>query len=194
MHSQERSNLILSTHNISRRRFIKLGLLTAISCILPSRALASVEDLLSEERVLSFYNPHYKEDLHTVYYRNGEYIPDSLKEINHIFRDHYNGRVKNIDLKLIDLLYAIRKNLNSTKPFHIISGYRTKKTNSYLSTFKGGVSKNSLHIKGMAVDLRMPGFQLRDVRRVAYELKAGGVGYYPKSNFVHLDVGSVRYW
>jgi uncharacterized protein YcbK (DUF882 family) len=169
-------------------------LLTAISGIFPSRILASVEDLLSEERVLSLYNLHYKEDLHTVYYRNGEYIPDSLKEINHIFRDHYNGRVKNIDLKLIDFLYAIRKNLNSTKPFHIISGYRTKKTNSYLSTFKGGVSKNSLHIKGMAVDIRMPGFKLRDLRRAAYELKAGGVGYYPKSNFVHVDVGRVRYW
>jgi uncharacterized protein YcbK (DUF882 family) len=169
-------------------------LLTAISGIFPSRALASVEDLLSEERVLSFYNLHTKEDLHTVYYRNGEYIPDSLKEINHIFRDHYNGAVKTIDLKLIDLLHAIRKSLNSTDPFHVISGYRTKKTNSYLSTLTSGVAINSLHMKGMAVDIRMPGFKLRDLRRASYELKTGGVGYYPKSNFVHVDVGRVRYW
>jgi uncharacterized protein YcbK (DUF882 family) len=154
-------------------------LLTAISGIFPSRALASVEDLLSEERVLSFYNLHTKEDLHTVYYRNGEYIPDSLKEINHM---------------LIDLLHAIRKSLNSTDPFHVISGYRTKKTNSYLSTLTSGVAINSLHMKGMAVDIRMPGFKLRDLRRASYELKTGGVGYYPKSNFVHVDVGRVRYW
>jgi uncharacterized protein YcbK (DUF882 family) len=169
-------------------------LLTAISGIFPSRILASVGDILSEERVLSFHNLHTKEVVQTVYFRNGEYIPESLAEINHIFRDHYNGSVKPIDLNLIDLLYGIRKNLNSTEPFHVISGYRTKKTNSYLRNITNGVAKNSLHMKGKAVDIRMPGFQLRDLRRAAYELKAGGVGYYPKSNFVHVDVGRVRYW
>jgi uncharacterized protein YcbK (DUF882 family) len=186
----------LNSEGISRRDFLGIGLMTMLSGVIPSRAFAAVEDFLSFERSLSFYNLHTKEDLHTIYFKDGEYLPDALAEINHIMRDHYNGAVKPIDTDLLDLLYAIRikTRLNSHEPFHIISGYRTASTNAMLSKKNSTVSMKSLHVKGKAVDIRLPGYELKDLRRTAYELKSGGVGYYPKSNFVHLDVGRVRYW
>ncbi len=181
---------------ISRRSFLGIGIITAISCVLPSQALAVMEEFIFFERSLSFYNLHTKEDLQTIYYRDGEYLPEALADINHIMRDHYCGAVKPIDTKLLDILYAIRIRLNLAprEPFHIISGYRTARTNEMLSKRNSSVSRKSLHIKGKAVDIRLPGHRLQDVRRAAYELKSGGVGYYPKSKFVHLDAGRVRYW
>ena len=194
MNLQKNNKPQIEKHGISRRQFIRLGLLTTASCIIPFQTLASVNDFLSTERMLCFHNLHTKEDLQVVYWKNGEYLPEVLARINYIFRDHYNGAVKPIDTKLLDLLSAIQQKLRCSEPFHIISGYRTRKTNAYLRKHKKGVAKNSLHMYGKAVDIRLPGQSLKVLRRSAYELKAGGIGYYPKSNFVHLDVGRVRYW
>ncbi len=179
---------------ISRRGLIRLGILTAVSCVMPFKALASVKDILSTDRSLIFHNLHYNEDLDVVFWKDGKYVPEALIQINHMFRDHYSGQVKPIDTKLIDLLFDIKITLDSNEPFHIISGYRTRKTNSSISRHIKGVAKNSLHIQGKAVDVRLPGKRLKDLRRTAYELNVGGVGYYPKSNFVHLDVGRPRFW
>lgn len=183
-----------SVQGISRRDLIRLGILTAVSCAVPFKAFASVKDILSTDRLLSFHNLHYNEDLDVVYWKDGKYVPEALTQINHMFRDHYTGQIKPIDTNLIDLLFDIKITLDSNKPFHIISGYRTRKTNLSISRRIKGVARNSFHIKGKAVDVRLPGNRLKDLRHTAYELKAGGVGYYPKSNFVHLDVGRPRYW
>ncbi len=178
---------------ISRRDIIRLGLMTAAASIIPYDGMAAVRDVLSaEKRTLCLYNLHSKESLNTVYWKDGKYIPEALADINYMLRDHYNGVVKPIDKKLINLLFAIQQKLDSSEPFHIISGYRTRKTNARLN--KKGAVKKSLHMYGKAVDLRLPGRKLKLLRRAAYRLKAGGVGYYRKSNFVHLDVGQVRYW
>jgi uncharacterized protein YcbK (DUF882 family) len=156
--------------------------------------MAALEGFLSAERVLSLYNPHTKEHIQTIYWANGNYIPEALTEINHIFRDHYNGVVNTIDTKLLDLLCVMQKQLNDGEPFYLISGYRTPETNAFLRKHKKGVSKTSFHMYGKAADIRLPGHDIKELRHAAYELKAGGVGYYPRLKFIHIDVGKVRYW
>jgi uncharacterized protein YcbK (DUF882 family) len=180
--------------NLSRRRFLSLGLLTAASGLLPVKAMASVGGLLAPERTLFIYNLHTKEEYNAAYWKDGKYIPEELDRINFIFRDHYNGRVKPIDRKLLNLLFSIQQELDCDEPFHLISAYRSPRTNAFLSKRNSGVAKRSLHLYGKAVDIRLPGHKLKKLRRAAYELKCGGVGYYPRSNFVHVDVGKVRYW
>ncbi len=129
-----------------------------------------------------------------MYCANGEYIPGALTEINHILRDHRNGEVGSVDHRLLDLLHAINSRLDNSKPFHIISGFRSEQTNAMLAERSNGVAKHSLHMYGLAIDIRLPGHDLVTLRKTAIALKGGGVGYYPRSDFVHLDVGSVRYW
>jgi len=179
---------------ISRRRIIKLGLLTAASCLIPHKAFASAADLFSNKRALSFHNLHTEENLDAVYWQDGEYLPEALSEINILLRDHYTDEVTIMDEKLLDLLFAIQTELKSKEPFQIISGYRSPETNAHLREQGKGIAKNSMHMLGKAVDFRIPGYELTDVRNTASDLQAGGVGYYAKSNFVHVDVGEVRYW
>jgi uncharacterized protein YcbK (DUF882 family) len=102
--------------------------------------------------------------------------------------------VKEIDTDLLDLLFALHQKLEGTDPFHVISGYRSLATNSLLSSRSKGVAKNSLHIYGKAIDIRLPGYELKTLQRAAVDLRRGGVGYYSSSDFVHVDVGRVRYW
>ncbi len=179
---------------ISRRKVLSMGLITMASGIIPSKAISAVEDILVRERMLCFYNLYTKETLETVYWKDGSYLTDGIAELSHILRDIRTGKVKNIDKSLLDLLFALQQKLGNNEPFHIISGYRTPQSNALLSEKKKGVAKFSLHMYGKAVDIRIPGHKLRDVRRAAMSLKGGGVGYYPRSNFIHVDTGNIRYW
>lgn len=181
-------------YGISRRKVLSMGLITMASSIIPSKAISAVEEILVRERMLCFYNLYTKETLETVYWKDGNYVPEGMAELNHILRDIRTGKVKTIDSSLLDLLFALQQNLGNKEPFHIISGYRTPKSNAILSEKKKGVAKYSLHMYGKAIDIRIPGHKLRDVRRAAMKLKGGGVGYYPRSNFIHVDTGNIRYW
>lgn len=179
---------------IDRRKFIRMGLITAASALLSKNAVASALEPEAEVRELHFYNLYTHEDLKVVYWKDGWYVPDALARIDYIFRDIHNGKVMTIKTDLLDLLFDIRRNVHIDKPFQIVSGYRTPGSNAMLSKQKKGVAKNSLHMYGKAVDIRVPGFSLRSLRREAMKLGRGGVGYYPRSHFVHVDVGKVRYW
>jgi uncharacterized protein YcbK (DUF882 family) len=128
------------------------------------------------------------------YWLKGQYLPDAMAEINRVLRDFRTHEVYPIDPKLIDLLNELHRNLGSQEAFHVISGYRSPASNSALQGTSDGVATKSLHMQGMAIDIRLPDREIADVHRAALALQAGGVGYYPASDFVHVDVGHVRRW
>lgn len=184
-----------SSKGLSRRDCLKLGLLAAAGTLLPVQAMARMAELSSAERTLSFYNLHTGEQLKkAVFWVEGRYIPESLDEINYLLRDYRTGEVEPIDPNLLSLLYKLKAQLPTSTPFHVISGYRSPQTNSRLRQNGGGVAKNSLHMMGKAIDIRVPGCDLSVLRKTALALKSGGVGYYPSSDFVHVDTGRVRWW
>ncbi len=174
-----------------RRNFLKLTAFAAAGMV-AGPAFAKIGPL--KQRPLSFYNTHTGESLRTDYWEHGHYVPEGLAEINHILRDHRTNEVKAIDPRLLDLLYALQLTLGSRQAFHIISGYRSPATNAYLHAHSSGVAKHSLHMDGMAADIFLPDRPLISLRQAALSLERGGVGYYPESNFVHVDVGRVRHW
>jgi uncharacterized protein YcbK (DUF882 family) len=146
------------------------------------------------ERSLGLYSLHTGERLRRVYWSEGRYLEDGLAEIGHLLRDHRTNEVHPIDPRLLDLLFALHREVNGREPFHVISGYRSPKTNAMLRRRSGGVAKKSLHMAGKAVDIRLPGRDLATLRRAALALEAGGVGHYPKVGFIHVDTGRVRAW
>ena len=188
--SDNKQNMLDRT--ISRRDLLALGLVTAASAVFPFNVAAS--EKVSSQKELSFYNVYTHENLKAVYWKDGMYLPEGLATINHIFRDSRTGREREININLLDLLFEVKEHMKSKEPYHIISGYRTPKSNAILGKRNKGVAKNSLHMYGKAVDISMPGYSLRGIRKVAMKLKSGGIGYYPRSKFLHLDVGEVRYW
>ncbi len=181
-------------HVMGRRDFLLAGIVSTVACFSPYKAAAALSKLFSAERKLSFYNTHTGENIKAVYCEQGAYVTQALTDINYILRDFRTGEVKEIDTALLDLLFTLQQKLDSNGPFHVISGYRSQKTNSLLCDLSNGVARSSLHIQGKAIDIRLPGFDLKTLQRMTIELRSGGVGYYPKSDFVHVDVGRVRYW
>ena len=179
---------------LSRRYFLRLIAFSGLAALFPRPVFAAIGDCASLERSLSLYNPNTKEALDTIYWSNGDYLDNAVANISYLMRDRLTGEIKPIDTRLLDLLYKIGIDLKTRKPFHIISGYRSPKTNDLLRKQGKAAAKNSYHMQGEAVDVRLPGYRLSSLRRAAYKLKAGGVGYYPRSRFVHIDVGPVRYW
>ena len=145
-------------------------------------------------RSLAFHNLHTDERLHVDYWKNGKYDRAAWAKIDHILRDHYSGDVLPMNLRLLDLVYDLRNRMGYGGNIEVISGYRSPKTNMMLASYSDGVAKNSYHTKGMAIDIRLPGTQLHRIYNTALKMKRGGAGYYPDSEFVHVDVGPVRRW
>ena len=186
---------------LPRRVFLGLGAVAAASAFVPSKVHAATTPATSgaklPERALSFFNTHTGERLKTTYCTGGSYVSDSLRDLNHILRDFRANEIKPIDPRVFDLLHELGGTLETDQPFHIISGYRSPQTNSLLRERGGastGVASHSLHMVGQAIDIRVPGVKLNHLRDAAKSLKIGGVGFYPDLNFVHVDVGRVRYW
>ncbi len=176
----------------SRRRFLQ-GVALTIGSIMITPTLAS---FYSRDRWLYFYNPNTGETVRTVYWtpRDG-YLASSLRHISWVLRDHRNDEMKLFDYQLLDQMYFLQSGFNYyQQPFHVICGYRSPSTNALLRRTRRGVAKNSYHMQAKAVDIRMPGRSLADLRNMALSFNAGGVGTYGRANFLHIDSGPVRTW
>jgi uncharacterized protein YcbK (DUF882 family) len=143
---------------------------------------------------LSFEHTHTGEKLKLTYFERGSYIEDALQEINYLLRDYHTDDIHPIDTALLDQLFDLKQSLDVNKPFHIVSGYRSPFTNAQLRKHSHGVAEHSFHMQGRAIDIRLEGVQTKTIRNAALAMAQGGVGYYPQSNFVHLDTGRFRTW
>ncbi len=174
-----------------RRRFLGLAAGAAVATLaLPAEAARR----LIHPRAISFRNLHTGEALDALYWADGRYLPDAMQRIEWLLRDYRTDEVHPIDPRLLDLLVELRGRLQARAPFEVLSGYRSPQTNAMLASLSDGVAQNSLHMEGKAIDIRVPGRRLKQVRAAAMALQGGGVGYYPHSDFVHVDTGRVRHW
>lgn len=182
---------IESTHNPARRGFLRgcSSALLLASGLVPFEIAAA-----ATRREISLINTHTRERLKLCYFRDGEFVADACQRLDHLLRDFRSGEVYPIDPKLYDMVYAIQTEIGHRGQVEIISGYRSPATNEKLRNGSSGVAKRSLHMQGQALDIRLSGVDSARVRDAARALKTGGVGYYKKSDFVHLDTGRVRYW
>lgn len=145
-------------------------------------------------RRVRMYSGRTGERLDTIYWIDGDYIQDAVNEINHFMRDWRTNEVKNVDLRTVDIMAAAHNLMEIREPYMLLSGYRSPKTNAMLRSRSGGVARNSLHMSAQAADLRLASRSVRQMARAAAACRAGGVGQYSGSNFVHMDCGDVRTW
>lgn len=172
---------------ISRRNFLKALVATAV--INPFKNVSASQ---RPERILNMYNIHTNESLNIKYYSSGIYDRDAIDNINYFLRCHYTNEVRNIDIKVLDLLCDIKDIVDKDGEVQIISGYRSLAYNEFLRSHGRNVSKNSLHLSGLAIDFSIEGVNNDELSRIARSFATGGVGKYPE--FVHIDVGRIRYW
>ena len=177
---------------INRREFIKKSLIVSGGLLVSPSELFSYR--LPVDRVIRLYNTHTGEHLKATYWAKDHFVKSELDNLNNFLRDFRTGDVKKFDVKLFDLLYALQLIRDTNRPFQVLSGYRSPKTNNMLRKKSEGVAKNSFHLKAQAIDINLPGTELGDLKKLAHFLRRGGVGYYPKSGFMHIDTGPIRYW
>ena len=208
--------------NLARRHLLQLGLASGATAILGADALRGSQTTIQaalasgvktaaspatpptpgvlwpthmlDSRRAFLHNLHTGETLDAVYFERGRYVPDALAEAMRVLRDWRNGEEHVMDPRLFDVLHAIHRKVEAKGPFQIISGYRSPQTNAMMHARSPGVASNSQHMQGKASDIRVQGVELGDLHKAALSLRAGGVGLYPVSNFVHVDVAAVRHW
>lgn len=178
----------------SRRDFLKTA--GAVATLLASPAAFAKSDKLKGSRSISLHNLHTEETITVDYWVDGKYQPEALAELDLVLRDHRQNEICSMDPKLIDILHNVQQSTvgGSKKPIQILSAYRSPTTNNNMRRYRRGVAKNSFHMVGQAVDVRIEGVSNYDIYRSALNLKEGGIGYYGRAGFVHLDTGTFRTW
>ena len=157
-------------------------------------AVSTISGNSGGERMLKFFHTHTGDSLQVVYLRQGEYDNQAFDQLKVFLADWRNGKEHEIDPQLMDILWQLQQVTGSDNTWEVISAYRSPETNELLRSRSSGVARNSQHLLGTAIDVRLRGMELEVLRDQAKGLKLGGVGYYSKSNFVHVDTGRVRYW
>ena len=186
--------MIETSGGISRRSLLGAFAATAVTA---APTFANAAGFLrggGDIRRIRMYSGRTGERLDMVYWIDGKYIKDALKEVNHFMRDWRTGDAISIDTRTIDIMAAAHNLMDANEPYMMLSGYRSPKTNQMLRSRSRGVARNSLHVKGQAADLRLSSRTVSQMARAAMACKAGGVGKYSRSNFVHMDCGQVRSW
>lgn len=164
------------------------------SCLLSILIVPAATGSFSDTRTLSFYHTHTADTLEVTYYENGRYLSEPMDELRDFLADWRNGHEHDIDPELMDILWDIQREAGHQGTYEVISSYRSPETNEYLRSKSSGVAKKSQHVLGKAIDVRLRGLDTARLRDTALSLKRGGVGYYQKSDFVHVDTGRVRRW
>jgi uncharacterized protein YcbK (DUF882 family) len=177
---------------LDRRHFLLGGAALAATFIIPDWAEAAIKKPI--KRTLGLHNIHNGERHNITYFDDGHYVKPALKALNYALRDWRSHQSRRMDPRLYDTLWLLQHHIGSEHAYDVICGYRTAKTNAMLRSHSDGVAQNSYHIRGMAVDISLPNVPLKRLHQAALSLKAGGVGYYPDSDFVHVDVGPRRTW
>ena len=179
----------MSHAEITRRHFMQFAAGASGLCLgLPALAAQT------SERSLTLLNLHTGESLRSIYWADGQAVASELAALNKLLRDHRTGDVHPIDIGVLDILWTLRQAVESSAAYEVISGYRSPRTNAKLNAANRGVAKRSLHMQGRAIDVRLTGTDTFELKKAALALRAGGVGYYRKSDFVHLDTGRFRTW
>ncbi len=180
---------------VQRRDFIKMGLAGVVGAMVPLIGARSVLAANGNSTwKIAFRHAHTGESFSGVYRVGDKYLPEAFERLNYVLRDFRTEEVFPMDPHVIDILSIIHRKTGANVPFQALSGYRSPKTNAMLGKRTRGVASNSFHMYGQAIDVRIPEYSTRKLRNAAKSLEAGGVGYYPRSNFVHVDTGSVRTW
>lgn len=185
----------------SRRGFLRFGanaLVAAGAVTLGSTGAAAIglpkKKPVASTKRLNLHHRHTGETINLVYASDGIYHLAALTEVDYFLRDWRNSKVTRTDPQVLDLLADIHAALDTTTPLEILSGYRSPETNEWLRKRGRRAAKNSLHMRGMAIDFYCPDRSLKGLRNTARTFKVGGVGYYPRSGFIHVDTGPIRYW
>ncbi len=182
-------------HALVRREFLRAGAAlfgAGIVSGIAGPAIANAEK--AGAKSVAFFNLHTGERLKAEYWANGAYVPEALEAVNRVLRDYRNNEVHAIDPGLLDLLHTLQAVIVSNPEVQVISGYRSPATNARMHEHSAGVAAHSLHMVGQAIDIRLADVKLDRLHGAALAMRAGGVGYYPSLDFVHVDVGRVRQW
>lgn len=178
---------------MQRRHFLRMSAgAVAAAAVAPLAPLSA--NAATNRKSLHLWDAHNLVEIKEEYWADGWYNPDALAKFNYFLRDWRTDEVRVMDPKLLDILNSLQRRGGGGGPIHVVCGYRSRATNAMLARRSRGVARNSLHIRGQAADIYMPNMSLASLRRNAVGLEAGGVGYYPRSNFVHVDTGDVRTW
>jgi uncharacterized protein YcbK (DUF882 family) len=182
--------LAMSRKSLDRRQFLRNAGFSTLA-LGPLRALPA---LATDRRSLSFVHTHTSETLSVVYFREGTYQPEGLERVNFLLRDFRTNEIHPMDPRTLDILFELQTLADRDEPYQVISGYRSPQTNAALRSRSSGVAEHSFHMQGRAIDVRLGGFPTRRLHEIARQMGRGGVGFYPQSDFVHLDSGPVRFW
>ncbi|MFP5478236.1 MAG: YcbK family protein [Alphaproteobacteria bacterium] len=179
---------------VSRRNLLGVFAATAVVAAPTYSSAFGLLKGAGDIRRIRMYSGRTGESLDTIYWIEGEYIPEVMKEINHFMRDWRTDDATRIDMRTIDIMAASHRLMDVSEPYMLLSGYRSPKTNAMLRSRSSGVARNSLHMKGQAADLRLKSRSVGQMAKAAAACASGGVGKYSRSNFVHMDCGPVRSW
>ncbi|QBF31861.1 DUF882 domain-containing protein [Thalassococcus sp. S3] len=179
---------------LSRRALLGAFAATAVAAAPTFANAAGFLRGAGDIRRIRMYSGRTGERIDMIYWIEGKYIKDAVREVNHFMRDWRTDDVKSMDLRMVDIMAAAHNLMDANEPYMLLSGYRSPRTNAMLRRRSGGVAKNSLHLKGQAADLRLTSRSVSQMARAAAACRAGGVGKYSRSNFVHMDCGAVRSW